>query len=145
MNKQDFENVVRKMMDEKPILFALESDNKASAEMIEIVEGYYGIKFPDSYKGFVSEYGGGYFGFIVVYSCDCNGMFYIKNIVSKEWVLKKSFLPVVDFETGDLLGFEIENGVCRNVVSLYLHEENELHLLEMDFYDAILEHGLKAN
>lgn len=145
MDKQDFKNVVREMMDEKPKLFALESDNKASIEMIEIVEEYYGIKLPDSYKDFVNEYGGGYFGFIVVYSCDCNGMFYIKDNVLKEWVLERAFLPVIDFETGDLLGFEIENGVCRNKVSLYLHEENELHMLEMDFYDALLEHGLKGN
>ena len=46
---------------------------------------------PDSYKDFVSQYGGGYFGFIVVYSCDCNGMFYIEDNVLKEWVAEKCF------------------------------------------------------
>lgn len=145
MDRHNFENMVREMMEKKPKLFALELDSKASIEMIEIVEEYYEIKLPDSYKYFVNQYGGGYFGFIVVYSCDCNGMFYIKDNVLKEWVLERSFLPVIDFETGDFLGFKIENGVCQNIVVLYLHEENELHTLEMDFYDALLKYALKCN
>lgn len=120
MDRHNFENMVREMMERKPKLFALESDNKASIEMIEIVEEYYEIKLQDSYKNFVNQYGGGYFGFIVVYSCDYNGMFYIKDNVLKEWVLERSFLPVIDFETGDFLGFKIENGVCQNIVVLYL-------------------------
>lgn len=145
MDRHNFENMVREMMEKKPKLFALESDNKASVEMIEIVEKYYEIKLPDSYKYFVNQYGGGYFGFIVVYSCDYNGMFYIKDNVLKKWVLERSFLPVIDFETGDFLGFKIENGVCQNIVVLYLHEENELQTLEIDFYDALLKYGLKCN
>lgn len=145
MDRHNFENMVREMMEKKPKLFALESDNKASVEMIEIVEKYYEIKLSDSYKYFVNQYGGGYFGFIVVYSCDYNGMFYIKDNVLKEWVLERSFLPVIDFETGDFLGFKIENGVCQNIVVLYLHEENELQTLEIDFYDALLKYGLKCN
>ncbi len=120
MDRHNFENMVREMMERKPKLFALELDNKASIEMIEIVEEYYEIKLQDSYKNFVNQYGGGYFGFIVVYSCDYNGMFYIKDNVLKEWVLERSFLPVIDFETGDFLGFKIENGVCQNIVVLYL-------------------------
>lgn len=143
MNKHDFENALREIMERKPRLFALESDKKASVEMLETVEEYYEIKLPDSYKNFVSQYGGGYFGFIVVYSCDCNGTFYIKDKVLKEWVSEKAFLPVFDFETGDFLGFEIENGICRNKVALYLHEENELQKLEIDFYDALLKYGLR--
>lgn len=95
MDRISFQNKIRKMIEKPSRLLALESDAKV-------------IILPDSYKDFVSQYGGGYFGFIVVYSCDCNGMFYIKDNVLKEWVKEKSFLPVVDLETGDFLGFEID-------------------------------------
>ena len=75
MDRISFQNKVREMSEKKPRLFALESDAKVDIEKIEDVEKYYDIILPDSYKDFASQYGGGYFGFIVVYSCDCNGMF----------------------------------------------------------------------
>lgn len=145
MDRISFPNKVRQMVEKKPRLFALESDAKADIEKIEDVEKYYDAILPDAYKDFVNQYGGGYFGFIVVYSCDCNGMFYIKDNVLKEWVAEKSFLPVVDFETGDFLGFEIKAGICQNTIALYSHEEDELHEIEMDFYEALLKFGLKCD
>lgn len=143
MDKCSFQNKVKEIAEKEPILFALESDSKADSEMIEDVESYYGIKLPDTYKDFVNQYGGGYFGYIVVYSCDSNGMFYIKDNVLKEWVFEKGFLPVVDFETGDLLGFQVKEGVCQSTVTEYLHEENELHEMNIDFYEILLKYGLK--
>ena len=98
---------------------------------------------PDSYKDFVSQYGGGYFGFIVVYSCDCNGMFYIEDNVLKEWVAEKCFLPVVDLETGDLLRFGIDAGICKSIVTMYSHEGETLQEMQIDFYEALLKFGLK--
>lgn len=145
MDKISFDNKLKEIVVGKPKLFALESDNKANDEKINIVEKYYKIKLPDSYKEFVKQYGGGYFGFIVVYSCDKNGMFYIKDYVSKEWIQNKSFLPIVDLETGDFIGFKVKEGICRNTVSLYSHEENKLENLEMNFYDALLRYGFKCN
>lgn len=56
-------------------------------------------EFPDSYKDFVNQYGGGYLGFIAVYSCDMKGQFFIKNNVSKEWVHENKFMPIIDCET----------------------------------------------
>ena len=145
MDRISFQNKVREMSEKKPRLFALESDAKVDIERIADVEKYYDIILPDSYKNFVSQYGGGYFGFIVVYSCDCNGMFYIKDNVLKEWVVKKSFLPVVDLETGDLLGFEIDAGICKSKVTMYLHEEESLQEMQIDFYEALLKFGLKCD
>ena len=106
-------------------LFALESDDKANREMIELVENYYNVLLPNMYKNFVKQYGGGY-------------------KVLKEWVLRKKFLPVVDFETGDYLGFEITDGICQDKIVLYSHEEDEVRDLEMDFYDALLKYGLNV-
>lgn len=121
-----------------------ESDAKVDIEKMEDVEKYYDIILPDTYKDFVSQYGGGYFGFIVVYSCDCNGMFYIKDNVLKEWVVEKCFLPVVDLETGDFLGFEIDAGICKSKVTMYSHEEEALQEMQIDFYEALLKFGLKC-
>lgn len=145
MDKHSFQNRVKNIIEKKPRLFALETDSRANGQMIESIESYYNVKLPETYKDFVKQYGGGYFGFIVVYSCDSNGMFYIKNKVLKEWVLERDFLPVIDFETGDFLGFEIKEGVCQNIVTMYLHEENKLHEMGMDFYEVLLKYGLRSN
>ncbi len=110
MDKCSFYNKVNEAIEKAPHLFALETDSKANNEMIKGIESYYDVKLPEAYEDFVSQYGGGYFGCIVVYSCDNNGMFYIKDRVSKKEVIEKAFLPVVDFETGDFLGFEIIGG-----------------------------------
>ena len=145
MDRISFQNKVREMSEKKPRLFALESDAKVDIEKIEDVEKYYDIILPDSYKDFASQYGGGYFGIIVVYSCDCNGMFYIKDNVLKEWVIEKFFFPVVDLETGDFLGFEIDAGICKSKVTLYSHEEEALQGMQMDFYEVLLKYGLKCD
>ena len=144
MDKNIFDNKVKEMVEKKPGLFSLHSDNMASTAMIKDVEEYYNIILPDSYKEYLKQYGGGYFGFIIVYSCDCNGMFYIKNKVAKESALENAFLPIIDLETGDLIGFKILGGKCQNTVALYLHEENKLQDLGMDFYDVLLRYGLNC-
>lgn len=145
MDKIIFDNKVRDIAEKRPRLFALHSDNMASTAMIKDVEEYYNLKFPDSYKEYLKQYGGGYFGYIIVYSCDYNGMFYIKNNVAKELVLERAFLPIIDLETGDFIGFKIVGGKCQNTVAMFLHEENELQDLRIDFYDALLEYGLSCS
>lgn len=142
MDKIHFQNIVQKMVECQPLLFALDSDAKADEKAINDIEKYYNIILPKAYKEFLTHYGGGYFGYIVIYSCDCDGMFYIKNEVHKEWMIEKGFLPVIDFETGDYLGFEIEEGKCKDIVTMYCHEENELNETYMDFYEAIIHFGL---
>lgn len=143
MDKCYFQNKVNEIAEKESKLFALESDSKVTDKIIESIEDYYEVKLPKAYKNFIKQYGGGYFGFVIVYSCDINGMFYIKDNVVKEWVLEKEFLPVVDFETGDFIGFQVKEGVCQSTATMYLHEENELHEMDIDFYEALLKYGLK--
>lgn len=144
MERNIFNMKVKEIAEKKSKLFALDSDDIASAEMIAVVESYYNIKLPYNYKEFVQQYGGGYFGFTIVFSCDCNGMFYIINKISVEWVRKRSFLPVIDLETGDYIGFKISDGICQSAVLLYAHEEDSFQNIGMDFYEALLKHGLKC-
>ncbi|MBQ8262782.1 MAG: SMI1/KNR4 family protein [Lachnospiraceae bacterium] len=145
MDRISFQNKVKEMSEKNPTLFALETDVKADIEKIEDIEKHYDIILPEAYKDFVRQYGGGYFGLVVVYSCDCSGMFYLKDNISKEWVEEKCFLPVIDLETGDFLGFEIDAGICKSKVTLYLHEEVSLQKMELDFYEALLRFGLKCD
>ena len=37
-------------------------------EIVNQCEKYYGVRFPDSYRDFVKEIGGGYIGFLLIYS-----------------------------------------------------------------------------
>lgn len=144
MEKNTFSARVKEIAEKAPKLFALESDYMADLEMIADVERNYNLKLPCSYIEFVQQYGGGYFGFIVVFSCDCNGRFYIRNKISAEWVEERKFLPVIDLETGDYIGFRIKDGSCQSEVSLYLHEENSFRDTGLDFYEALLKYGLKS-
>ena len=144
MDRISFRNKIKEIAEKFPKLFALVSDAKVDIAEVKTVEEYYNIILPDSYKDFVNQYGGGYFGFIVVYSCDSDGMFYIKEHVLKEWVKDQLFLPVIDLETGDFLGFEVKDGICKKQVSLYLHEEDSIQEMQIDFYEALLEFGLNC-
>ena len=108
----DFVNIVTELKEKKPTLFGLCGDNISTYEKIEEAERYFGIKFPESYKDFLKKYGGGYFAYTVVYSCDPGSGFYLVDNVSKEWVYENDFFPVIDFETGDLGGFRITDHSC---------------------------------
>lgn len=144
MDRINLKKLVKEIAVSRPKLFALNSDNVANKEMIDNVEDYYNIQLPHDYKEFVKEYGGGYFGFVVVYSCDENGMFYIKNNVSKQLIKERDFFPVIDLETGDFIGFKIKDGICQDAVNLYSYEEKKLYELEMDFYETLVKYGLNT-
>lgn len=141
MDKIKFDIKIKEIAKKDPVLFELESDKSAEEESISYIENYYEAKLPDDYKEFLKQYGGGYFGYIVVFSCDKNGMFYIKDNISKSWIEKKSFFPVIDFETGDYLGFKVKDKVCQNEMVLYSHEENEFTRLDIDFWTSLLKYG----
>ncbi len=137
----DFINEVEKS---NPILFELHGDRTASDLDIDKIEMYCDIKFPESYKIFLKEYGGGYFAYTVVYSCDANSDFYILKRVTKEWVEKNSFFPVIDFETGDLAGFKVSDKVCESKISVLHHGIGNIEVCkECDFFDALVKYGLR--
>ena len=67
MTYDDFIEIVSNTKKNKPVLFGLESDKVASSEEISQYEETNGIILPDEYKRFVTEFGGGYFGFTTIY------------------------------------------------------------------------------
>lgn len=145
MNVKEFDELTQKVKTENPRWFGLESDCVPTVEDIELLEKYYGIKFPNSYKEFILQHGGGYFAFTIVYSIDKQSLFYIKNNVEAEFVKEKNFLPIIDFETGDMAGFKINDGMCEELVALYNHEEGVITDLNLDLFDALAKYGFKIN
>ena len=144
MNLKEFEELTQKVKAENPKWFGMESDCIPTVEDIELLEKYYGIRFPDNYKAFILQYGGGYFAFTIVYSIDKRSPFYIKNNVEVEFVKEKNFLPIIDLETGDMAGVKINNGICEELMALYDHEENVIIDLNLDLFDALAKYGFKS-
>ena len=143
MDKKEFDELTQKVKNNNPKIFGLDADCIPTIENIELIEKYYGIVFPKSYKEFVLQYGGGYFAFTVIYSFDEQSPFYIKNNVALEFININNFFPIIDFETGDMAGFKIDNGICEDSIILYNHEEGIISDLKLGFYDAIVKYGLK--
>ena len=144
MDISEFMSIVSEVKENKPILFGLESDKAASDNEIEQIEEYYGVGLPKSYKEFLKEFGGGYFGYIVVYSCDRNSRFYLGNNVLKEWIDTYNFFPVMDFETGDLCGFKIYDNKCGEYMCMFDHEEKQVREEnEYDFFQTLAKYGFK--
>ena len=52
--------------------------------------------------------------------------------------------PVIDFETGDLGVFKVDNGVCEDLVYVFVHGEENLEKHGNDnFFQALAKYGLK--
>ena len=88
------------------------------------------------------NFGGGYFGYIVVYSLEKGGMFYLQDYVSLSSIEEFGMLPVTDLETGDYIGFDIENNMCTENLVIWLHEEMKKEKLNIDFYELLISMGL---
>lgn len=145
MNVEEFEELIQKFKVVCPHIFELESDSTPTMEDIGLIENNYGIVFPKSYRDFLLRYGGGYFGYTVVYSLDDQSPFYVLKNVAAEFVRVNGFFPVIDFETGDLAGFKMDHGVCEDSVMLYDHETMKVSDLKMNFYDVLGKYGLQNN
>lgn len=145
MNIYEFNELVQKVHSKSPKILGLDSDNPPSIREIEELEKYYDIKVPDSYKEFLLRYGGGYFAFTTVYSMDKQSTFFIKNNISLEFVKENKFIPIIDCETGDMIGFKIEDRKCTELMALYNHEDGIVSDLNMDLFDVLAKYGLKID
>lgn len=143
MNIQQFNEKVDLVRTKKPILFELEADNIPSSDVIDSFEKEYGLVLPTSYKEFLYVYGGGYFAYVIVFSLDAGSEFSLKKNVAIEEVNRSSYLPMVDLETGDTLGFQLVDGECSETVMLYNHEDNTLVNTGLDFFETLCKYGLK--
>ena len=142
MEFSEFYDIFEEQKRKRQIYFSLPKDKEASIEDISKVENELGVVLPSQYKDFVQYFGGGYCGLTKVYSCDPTGDFYILNHVTKNNVDRICFLPIIDLETGDMLGFKVSDGICSTDTYILSHDRN--YSLETDcedFFLTILKHS----
>lgn len=145
-NNMDFEefcHLIKEYKQRYPKLFELEADKTVDDHCISVVEKEYGLSFPDSYKNILKHIGGGYFGYIVIFSLDRNGLHDLTKHVSSQMIRERSILPVVNLETGDYIGYEIKDNVCTENLLLWNHDGDIKNYIEKNIYEVIITCGLK--
>lgn len=142
MEYNQFLEATEKVKSEKPIWFSLKSDKKFSIDEINKIMSENNIYLPEKYVRFLSDFGGGYFGFVNIYSLDSDSRFYLFD---KEPVLR-DYLPVSDNGCGDLYCLKIQNGYCTDKVYFYEHETGMIKASGYhDILEYVLAEGLKQN
>lgn len=112
-----------------PRILMLDSDAPGSPAQIARAEQTLGVLLPESYAQFVKRFGGGFFGFSLVYSLDEASEFYLLSHNTADSAAKHGYVAVIDYETGDTAGFRVENGQCGEQMWRYDHESGRLQKL----------------
>lgn len=142
MAYKEFTDIVNRVQIAKPILFELNGWDINSNEMILNLEHSIKLTLPENYKLFVKKYGGGYFVFTIVLSCNPKSKFYLLNPNYSNLIKTHNFLPLIDLETGDIAGVRVSQNKCSNEIYLYSHDTNRITPSTFDFLEAILHYGL---
>lgn len=144
MNFREFCEITEDIKSKYPIWFELTSRNILTDSDIKSVENTLNITLNSDYKNFVKKYNGGYFAFTKILTVYRKDECYILNFNSREFVEKYNFVAVADFETGDMAGFKITNGLCSNEIFIFSHEEKTVENLNIgNIFDYILKYGYK--
>lgn len=141
MDFYTFNAIVEECMAKKPILFGLEHDKDLSAEEIGRFENTVHIILPDKYKEFIASYGGGYFGYVNIYSLDEDSDFYLLDHNDLPF---DKYVRIADNGCGDYYVLCIENGKCLEPLFFYDHESGSVIQTEyMDIFEYLVKVGLK--
>ena len=116
MDFKVFKEVVKKVQIKTPFLFELGHDNIPTAEDIIAFQKQHKILFPEKYIQFLSNFGGGYFGYTNIYSLP-------------------SLLFIADNGCGDYYAFRIQNSRCSEEIVFYDHENGTVQ--NTDFSDVL--------
>jgi hypothetical protein len=102
----------------KPKLFELATPDKpVSLQQIERVERAAGVVFPQSYRSFLHEFGGGAFGLLTVYSADPEGDWFLPMKLSEaRTYLPNYLLPIADDFAGGYYVLQATDGVAAEPV-----------------------------
>jgi hypothetical protein len=88
-------------------------DSPLTLARLAKLERQKGVRFPAFYKEFLSMYGAGDFGSVIVMSPDPRSQFPIWETTSRFEDREFNFMGVVERDS-DYFGFLIEQGVCAN-------------------------------
>ncbi|MCI8440891.1 MAG: SMI1/KNR4 family protein [Oscillospiraceae bacterium] len=137
MDLEAFREIVNRARTKKPWLFELEHDSIPTVEDIIAFQKQHKIIFPEKFIWFISNFGGGYFGYANIYSLDRNSCFFIFNHNSS---IVKDLLFVADNGCGDYYAFRIENNRCSEEIVFYDHETN---VVQNTAFSDVLEYLVK--
>ena len=143
MTLEDFRKTHQRYQREKPKLFLLvEPDSVATSEQLGEVEREIEVKLPSKYRAFLSEFGGGTFGFTNVFSVDPGGDYYLPNRREEaSSYLPKGLLPFSDDFAGGLYVFKVEDGEAQKSI-YYWNSDGGLVATEFaDILDFIARHA----
>ncbi len=118
MNIETLCDLHRHYQQKSPELFLVEEpDPPATEEQINLVERELSLCLPPSYRSFLTGLGGGFFGFINVFSANPTSEYYLLNRKAEAAMyLPDKLLPFSDDYAGGLYVFKIvEEGVPEAV------------------------------
>lgn len=127
MNHGEFQQLVEEKRRRNPIWFALHADARAEPAVIEAAEARLGVNFPEEYRSFLRDYGGGYFAFSNVFSVDPESEWNIERRnapLSPE--IRAGFLAISDPATGDYYGFRVSDGIAASAIWVLDHDEQTI-------------------
>lgn len=114
-------------------------DSTVTSNEIEEVEKQMNCKLPISYKDFCMVYGGGYFGFVIIFSMDKLGEWFILDkIKESNYYLPKNYLPFSDDQAGGLYCFKIENNIVIDEIYYIDSWGGVVKSKEKDFYNFLI-------
>lgn len=125
MNFEEFKVLVEDTKKRHPVWFGLPPDSPATEEQIQAAEGEIHAAFPEQYRQFLKEYGGGYFGFTVVYSLQYDSDWNIISINEHNKIIRGDYILVSENGVGDFYGFRVEKRKCEEALYFFDHETQE--------------------
>lgn len=145
MNFEEFNEIVDRTKSQHPVWFGLPSDSPPTEKQIHAAEMELNAIFPEQYRSFLSTYGGGYFGFLVIFSLDENSEWNLIRINADNRHIRSYYLLVSENGVGDFFGFQVNNGKCEPVLSFFDHETQAWCETEfLDLFQFIVKNGLTA-
>ena len=135
MTLDEFKEIHNRCRIAKPKPFLLASpDQSATAQQLEKVEGELGVKLPGRLREFLTDFGGGAFGFVNVFSADPDGEFYLpaRNDEAAEY-LPSDLLAFSDDFAG---GYYVLKVVDRRAKDSVFYWNTDGGLTETEFDDV---------
>lgn len=141
MTHNEFIGIVEQVKKSKPILFELEKDRIISENDIVCFEAANGVVFPNEYKQFILEFGGGYFGFVNIYSLDVDSSFYL---LANQNTVPNGYLAISDNGCGDYYVLKNNAGIIDRRVFFFEHESWQIVETNYeDIYEYLVVEGLR--
>ncbi|MEV0134545.1 SMI1/KNR4 family protein [Dactylosporangium sp. NPDC050688] len=118
----------------------------ATAAEIAAVERAMGVVLPEQYKAFMTQYGGGIFGFLELFPVVARPHEYRDNLrtVNDAEFPDRTFVAVAVVGTGDHWGFPVTGGRCHDQVWFHFHDDANHEPVAGDFLEFVARHGMRS-